>query len=93
MNDFPEALGSSYRLSRRRLLGGAGACAALAMTTPIASRGVLANPVFAKYPFSLGVASGDPLPDGVLLWTRLAPEPLRCSTPSDKRRSAGWSAA
>jgi alkaline phosphatase D len=33
-------------------------------------------PRFPDYPFSLGVASGDPLPDGVLLWTRLAPEPL-----------------
>jgi alkaline phosphatase D len=27
--------------------------------------------------FSLGVASGDPLPDGIVLWTRLAPEPLK----------------
>jgi len=27
-------------------------------------------------PFTLGVASGDPLPDGVVLWTRLAPTPL-----------------
>ncbi len=27
-------------------------------------------------PFTLGVASGEPLPDGVILWTRLAPEPL-----------------
>jgi alkaline phosphatase D len=27
-------------------------------------------------PFTLGVASGDPRPDGVVLWTRLAPEPL-----------------
>ncbi|MGW6931264.1 alkaline phosphatase D family protein [Lentzea sp. NPDC054927] len=27
-------------------------------------------------PFTLGVASGDPTPDGVVLWTRLAPEPL-----------------
>jgi alkaline phosphatase D len=27
-------------------------------------------------PFRLGVASGDPRPDGVVLWTRLAPEPL-----------------
>jgi alkaline phosphatase D len=27
-------------------------------------------------PFTLGVASGDPLPDAVVLWTRLAPEPL-----------------
>ena len=28
-------------------------------------------------PFTLGVASGDPLPDGFVLWTRLAPDPLR----------------
>ncbi len=28
------------------------------------------------HPFQLGVASGDPLPDGVVLWTRLAPDPL-----------------
>lgn len=27
-------------------------------------------------PFTLGVASGDPTPDGVVLWTRLAPSPL-----------------
>jgi alkaline phosphatase D len=27
-------------------------------------------------PFSLGVASGDPSPDGFVIWTRLAPEPL-----------------
>jgi alkaline phosphatase D len=34
------------------------------------------EPRFQSYPFTLGVASGDPLPDGVVLWTRLAPEPL-----------------
>lgn len=28
------------------------------------------------HPFSLGVASGDPLPDSVILWTRLAPQPF-----------------
>ena len=27
-------------------------------------------------PFTLGVASGDPWPDGMVLWTRLAPQPL-----------------
>jgi alkaline phosphatase D len=27
-------------------------------------------------PFTLGVASGEPAPDGFVLWTRLAPEPL-----------------
>ena len=31
---------------------------------------------FETDPFSLGVASGDPLPTSVILWTRLAPEPL-----------------
>ena len=31
---------------------------------------------FNAYPFTMGVASGDPLPDGVVLWTRLAPRPL-----------------
>ena len=34
------------------------------------------HPRFTAYPFSLGVASGSPLPTGVVLWTRLAPEPL-----------------
>lgn len=28
------------------------------------------------YPFKLGVTSGDPAPDSVVLWTRLAPSPL-----------------
>ena len=31
---------------------------------------------FRTDPFSLGVASGDPAPDGFVIWTRLAPEPL-----------------
>ncbi len=44
---------------------------------PIRLRGaVVRQPKFSAYPFSLGVASGDPLPDGFVLWTRLAPKPL-----------------
>ena len=31
---------------------------------------------FSRYPFSLGVASGDPSSDGFVIWTRLAPDPL-----------------
>jgi alkaline phosphatase D len=31
---------------------------------------------FAKNPFTLGIASGYPTPDGMVLWTRLAPSPL-----------------
>jgi len=33
------------------------------------------RPRFASNPFSLGVASGYPLPNGIVLWTRLAPVP------------------
>lgn len=32
-------------------------------------------PARMRYPFTLGVASGDPLPGSVMLWTRLAPAP------------------
>ena len=64
------------RLSRRDLLRIAGALGAAAVAPPLASRGLIAAPAFTAYPFSLGVASGDPLPDGVVLWTRLAPDPL-----------------
>ena len=34
------------------------------------------RPRFLDDPFTLGIASGDPLADGVVLWTRLAPDPL-----------------
>jgi len=34
------------------------------------------NGEFETDPFTLGVASGDPLPNSVILWTRLAPDPL-----------------
>ncbi len=33
-------------------------------------------PDLSAEPFSIGVASGDPLEDRVILWTRLAPDPL-----------------
>jgi alkaline phosphatase D len=62
-------------ISRRRLLTlAAGAAASFA--PPLLGRGALAQPVFAVYPFQLGVAAGDPQPDGFVIWTRLAPEPL-----------------
>jgi alkaline phosphatase D len=35
------------------------------------------DPKFSTSPFTLGVASGDPTDTGIVLWTRLAPDPLR----------------
>lgn len=65
--------------SRRDFLRGSAAAWALsAFRLPMAvAHGRLLAPRFAAYPFSLGVASGDPTADGVVLWTRLAPDPLR----------------
>jgi alkaline phosphatase D len=65
----------SSRLQRRGFLLGAGALTGLAISSQWSQR-VLAQPKFSAYPFSLGVASGDPFPKSVVLWTRLAPEPF-----------------
>ena len=41
-----------------------------------AARAEARAPAASPYLFALGVASGDPTPVGVVLWTRLAPDPL-----------------
>ncbi|MFW6596910.1 alkaline phosphatase D family protein [Propionibacteriaceae bacterium Y2011] len=63
--------------SRRLFLGmsGAGAAAVMLGTGAWQPRDAWAAPL-SGYPFTLGVASGDPLPDGIVLWTRLAVDPL-----------------
>ncbi|MDX2265353.1 MAG: alkaline phosphatase D family protein [Hyphomicrobiales bacterium] len=58
-------------LSRRQMLARAAALAAASVLAPPLSRPVAARPRFKANPFAMGVASGDPLPDGVVLWTRL----------------------
>ncbi|GAA5080850.1 alkaline phosphatase D family protein [Nocardia iowensis] len=64
-------------LSRRQLLRFAGAgSAAVLVGASAASSGVFRVPRWSEDPFSLGVASGDPTGDGVVLWTRLAPDPF-----------------
>ena len=63
-------------LSRRNLIRAAAAVAANAATPWFAAAPVWAQPRVGEDPFSLGVASGEPTPDGMVLWTRLAPKPL-----------------
>ncbi|MET0309191.1 MAG: alkaline phosphatase D family protein [Sphingomonas sp.] len=59
-------------LTRRELVAG-GVVAGSAALLGIGARAA-ALPV--DYPFTLGVTSGDPASDGMVLWTRLAPKPL-----------------
>lgn len=64
--------------SRRRLLALAGTgTLAAAVGMPMLLPGhAWASPHLRDNPFTLGVASGDPLPGGVVLWTRLAIDPV-----------------
>ena len=65
------------RISRRTLLKTGGSFAAGLTLAGIAGGPAFGQAIFPDDPFTLGVASGDPSPTGVVLWTRLAPEPAR----------------
>lgn len=60
------------KLDRRNLMKVAGS---LALFTGLSRSPLFAAPLGAN-PFTLGVAAGDPWPDGFVIWTRLAPRPL-----------------
>ena len=61
--------------SRRRFLAGTATATAALVVASLGRSG--RRPVLLrKDPFTLGVASGDPTPGGVVLWTRLAPDPM-----------------
>ncbi|HXS41594.1 MAG TPA: PhoD-like phosphatase N-terminal domain-containing protein, partial [Stellaceae bacterium] len=62
-------------LTRRQVLRGAVSLAGSALAPSLIGCAA-PGPRWSADPFSLGVASGDPRPDGFVLWTRLAPEPL-----------------
>jgi alkaline phosphatase D len=63
-------------VTTRRSVLGAGLTLGLGPVLDLSLPTSIADPVRLRGPFTLGVASGDPHPDGVVLWTRLAPEPM-----------------
>ncbi|MDQ3319520.1 MAG: alkaline phosphatase D family protein [Actinomycetota bacterium] len=71
-----DPIGRLGSIDRRRFLrlSGAGAAALVAGAGPYTERALAAS-ALTSYPFRLGVASGDPRPTEVVLWTRLAPRP------------------
>ncbi len=56
--------------SRRHFVAGAAAAGIFAPAI-VRAQGILRD-----FPFSLGVAAGDPSSDGFVIWTRLAPDPM-----------------
>jgi alkaline phosphatase D len=81
---------SASRLSRRAFLGGAGgALSALVLpSTAVGAASRLPGGLF-----SLGVASGDPWPDGFVIWTRLAPRPADGGSMPAKPVAVDWEIA
>lgn len=80
-------------MSRRELLKVAWALGLTSFGHTVGARLAFAQPIFRQYPFSLGVASGDPTADGVVLWTRLAPEPLQGGGMPMANVEVGWEVA
>jgi alkaline phosphatase D len=79
---------------RRFLTTGAavlGAAASAQLWLPVTARA--AGTALPDDVFSLGVSSGDPLPDGVVLWTRLAPDPLNGGGMPDADVPVRWEVA
>jgi alkaline phosphatase D len=74
-------------LLRRTFLARSGQYLGLTFALPSLS---FAQPTFNRNPFTLGVASGDPSPDGFVLWTRLAPDPLAGGGMTDENVEIEW---
>ena len=72
---MPAPRRSLHGIRRRQILTGALALGATQLAPAFVRRAAGQSAVPAN-PFTLGVASGYPLPTGVVLWTRLAPAPL-----------------
>jgi len=86
-------------LSRRAFLGASAAVALVACSggkgstgaPTVTSTGPLPPvPALPSDPFTLGVASGCPGPDGFVLWTRLAPEPMQGGGMPEVRVPVRW---
>jgi alkaline phosphatase D len=75
---------------RRTFLARTGHYAALTFASPYFA---LAQAKTPENPFTLGVASGDPIADGVVLWTRLAPNPTGGGGMPPERVEVEWQVA
>ena|SRR5690349_5677320 len=79
MDILRKSAGSPQLFGRRGFLTGAGATLLYASLAPLAWPRSAASQSLGDYPFTLGIASGDPTAIGVVLWTRLATRPLEAT--------------
>jgi alkaline phosphatase D len=76
---------------RRIFLKQAARLAAVAISVPTLPTSSIASPAW--YPFRLGVASGSPLPDSVVLWARIVSEPGSSEPPAPGPLTVRWEVA
>lgn len=76
LSKLSEAIRHEGGVSRRLFLAYSASLSALPLLGQQVA-GKTHKPKLADSPFQLGIASGDPTPDGIVLWTRLAPHPLQ----------------
>lgn len=83
----------SHMTSRRSLLRGAAlwAGATVAGLGPI--RQASGKTIFLNDPFQLGVASGDAVADGFVIWTRIAPDPFDPQALPSEALQVAWEVA
>jgi alkaline phosphatase D len=79
---------------RRLLIAGAAAASAFATGQLLAAQTARADDTtLPDGLFSLGIASGDPLATAVVIWTRLAPDPLNGGGMPDRPVAVDWQVA
>lgn len=79
--------------ARREFLALATSTSSLVLLGALSARGNEKTWRARRDPFALGVASGDPSPDGFVLWTRLAPDPQHGGGMPSQRIKVDWEVA
>ena len=82
-------------ITRHRFVVAAGGLVVAAATPRLFNPAIAraSTPSLPDQLFTLGVASGDPTADGVVLWTRLAPEPVHGGGMPDRNVAVNWEVA
>ncbi|MEW4453916.1 alkaline phosphatase D family protein [Bremerella sp. JC817] len=88
-----QSAAQAFLSDRRQFVLGAGSLTLLPWLGQCVQGALKTNASFASDPFTSGVSSGDPSPDGFVLWTRLAPDPINGGGMPDDAFQVTWELA
>lgn len=93
MSTRPLSLAADLLANRRQFILSGASLAVLPWLASIARGAVRRTVSFEANPFQLGVASGEPAPDGFVIWTRLASKPVEGGGMPSEALSVAWEVA